>query len=93
MARRRITAEDLEDLGLEEIDPADLVVEIDPADLRRPIWKGVSATAGAAHRRALADKYHPEDLPDLDHRVVAAILERNEHPVLAERRREMMMRL
>jgi hypothetical protein len=90
---RRVTTSDLQALGLDHLDPAEIGVMIDPGDLRAPSWRGVSVGAGAEHRRQLAAKYRPEDLPDIDHVVIAAILSLHEHPVLARRRQEMLLRL
>jgi hypothetical protein len=91
--KRRVTAKDLRSLGLSQIDPESVTIEIDPADLREPNWAALGLKGGIEHRKALSAKYWSDELPDIDQVVIAALLERNEHPTMRRRRDEMRQRL
>lgn len=91
--RRPVTAEDLRILNLPDLDPEEIQVRIDPDDMEPPNWAKMPLEDGIQHRQAMREKYNPDELADIDHAVVAALLERNEHPTMRRRRREMRERL
>lgn len=94
--RRRPTPEDLRVLNCAHLDPNALTVTIDPDDLLPPDWDAITLEDGVAHRRRLFDKYvgdRGDDLASGDAAVIYALLDRNEHPVMAERRDRMRGRI